>query len=481
MKGNIIITFLLFLCADPCWGQSEKLPILMQNAIDGDAKSQYVLATYYYNGNKQYTQNYLEAIKWLKKSAEQNYSKAQDLLGYCYWSGKGVEQNYKNAVYWYKRAADLNNANAQRNLAVCYANGQGVPKDMVLALSWYKKSAENGNMDSQFTYAKHLLTGKYIVQDSLQACFWLFYSAKGGNDFFHPREDCNQNASNCLKEIADNRNSSITAYAKYYYGKLCNVFDEYFEAEKYLYNAYDLGCFDAALELGYMYYGCDYGGGSIRTNTSSDVSVKKDRENTELSAEVQFRNRPHKYENDNAEYWFNKAIFRELDDKGILYWHLCNIYTEDKDYKKAAKSLEHFFAAGHYFNGPCEDYLRLADLYLLSDYKADNAFEIYKERFDAIKNNLDSDLNDSTFYDWIVCGLGKCYYIGKGVSRSYEIAVKYFKMAADNNDPEGLQLLSKCYRFGRGVQKNISMAEALLKRAESLEDPTALRIHFLLE
>jgi len=448
----------------------------MQKALSGDVESQYNLAINY-NGNAQYE----EAVKWMTKAAEQGHSKAQDAIGFFYWSGQGVNQNYTKAVYWYTQAANQDNANAQRNLAICYENGQGVSKDMIKAVYWYKKSAANGNIDSQFSYAKQLLNGKYVQKDSIEACFWLFYSARGGNDFYRLKEKCNQNAATLLKKLADSETSSIIANAKYYQGKLCVVFDEYFDAEKYLYDSYQLGCYDAAPELGYLYYRCDHGGGALRTNTSDDLRLKEYNKEQDTTAEGRFRNRNHRYENDNAEYWFNEAFFRKLEDTDMLNWHLCNIYTNNGDYKRAAISLERFFATGNYFNGPCEDYLRLADLYILSDYKTNRAFEIYKERYDAIETNADNVLNDNTWYDWIVCGLGKCYYMGKGVSQSYEIAAKYFKIAADNNDPEGMQLLSRCYRFGRGVPRNLTLAESLMKKSESLEDPTALRIRSLLE
>ena len=481
MRNTVILIIMFLYSMIICNVKAENISDIMQNANAGDAKSQYILATHYYNGSNYLEQNYNEAVKWLIKSAEQGYSKAQDVLGFCYWSGKGTNQDFVKAVYWYQKAANQDNANAQRNLAVCYKNGQGVSKDMKCAVDWFKKSAENGNIDSQLAYANQLLSGRYIPKDSVEACFWLYYSARGGNDYHHPKEECNQKAADLLKSMADNENSAIIAYAKYYHGKLCNVFDNYFEAEKYLYESYQLGCYDAAPELGYIYYNCDHAGGAIRTNTSDDVLIQKSRLNNQTEAEVTFRNRVHKYENDNAEYWFNEAFFRKLKDTDMLNWHLCNIYANNGDYKSAAISLERFFATGNYFNGPCEDYLRLADLYILSNYKVSRAFDIYKERYDAIETNANSDLNDNTWYDWIVCGLGKCYYMGVGVNRSYETAVKYFKMAADNDDPEAMQFLSRCYRFGRGVGRNTAMAESLLKKAESMDDPTALRIRSLLE
>lgn len=481
MRNSAVIIFMILYSAIVCNIQAENISDLMKDANAGDAKSQYIIATHYYNGSNNFEQDYSEAVKWLTKSAEQGYSKAQDVLGFCYWSGKGTNQDFIKAVYWYRQAANQDNANAQRNLAVCYQNGQGVSKDMKCAVNWFKKSAENGNIDSQLTYAKQLLSGKYIPKDSIEACFWLYYSARGGNDYVHSKEECNQKAADLLKTMADSEHSSIIAYAKFYQGKLCNVFDNYFDAEKYLYESYQLGCYDAAPELGYIYYSCDHAGGAIRTNTSDDVLIKKSRLKDQSEAKIQFRNRNHRYENDNAEYWFNESFFRKLDDIDMLNWHLCNIYANNGDYKNAAISLERFFATGNYFNGPCEDYLRLADLYLLSNYKSNKAFEIYQKRFDAINTNADSELNDNTWYEWILCGIGKCYYKGAGVEQSYEKAVKYFKEAADNNDPEGMQLLSRCYRFGRGVKKDLSIAESLMRKAESLEDPTALRIRGLLE
>ena len=59
---------------------------------------------------------------------------AQYSLGVCYADGRGVAKDYVEAVKWYRKAAEQNHAGAQYNLGVCYANGQGVAKDYVESL-----------------------------------------------------------------------------------------------------------------------------------------------------------------------------------------------------------------------------------------------------------------------------------------------------------------------------------------------------------
>jgi TPR repeat protein len=52
------------------------------------------------------------------------------LLGTC-MRGHGVPQDYVEAVKWFRRAAEQGFADAQDSLARMYVQGQGVPKDYV--------------------------------------------------------------------------------------------------------------------------------------------------------------------------------------------------------------------------------------------------------------------------------------------------------------------------------------------------------------
>ena len=69
------------------------------------------------------TKDQVEAVKWYRKAAEQNYAKAQHNLGFCYAHGEGVVKDQVEAVKWYRKAAEQNLAEAQRTLGIYYDNG----------------------------------------------------------------------------------------------------------------------------------------------------------------------------------------------------------------------------------------------------------------------------------------------------------------------------------------------------------------------
>jgi hypothetical protein len=85
-----------------------------------------------------------EAVKWLRKAADQGYAKAQLNLGVMYANGEGVPEDDKEAVKWYRMAAEQGDADAQFSLAGMYAKGEGVPEDFVEAYKWCNLAAAQG-------------------------------------------------------------------------------------------------------------------------------------------------------------------------------------------------------------------------------------------------------------------------------------------------------------------------------------------------
>lgn len=65
----------------------DEIAILQERANQGNAESQFDLGLIYYNGDV-VKQDYSQALLWIKKSVEQEFSKAQFLLGLIY--GEGV-------------------------------------------------------------------------------------------------------------------------------------------------------------------------------------------------------------------------------------------------------------------------------------------------------------------------------------------------------------------------------------------------------
>ena len=78
---------------------------LVKKAEAGDAKAQWRLGVFCYNGDG-VTQDYKEAVKWWTRSAEQGHAEAQNSLAACYYGGKGVIQDYKEAVKWCMKSAE---------------------------------------------------------------------------------------------------------------------------------------------------------------------------------------------------------------------------------------------------------------------------------------------------------------------------------------------------------------------------------------
>jgi TPR repeat protein len=61
-----------------------------------------------------------------------------------YSNGLGVPQDYKEAVRLYRLSAEQGDAKAQSNLGNNYALGEGVPQDYVSAHMWFNLSSSQG-------------------------------------------------------------------------------------------------------------------------------------------------------------------------------------------------------------------------------------------------------------------------------------------------------------------------------------------------
>jgi uncharacterized protein len=58
-----------------------------------------------------------------------------------YSNGHSVAQDYVIAMFWYRKAAEQGEAAAQFSLGQMYSDGHGVPQDYVQAYMWYYLAA----------------------------------------------------------------------------------------------------------------------------------------------------------------------------------------------------------------------------------------------------------------------------------------------------------------------------------------------------
>jgi len=127
-----------------CYQNSWGVKNCQEEAENGDAKAQYVLAIIYHDGLG-ITKDLKKAVKWFKKSAEQGNAVSQTRLGKKYEDGSGVKRDYGESLRWYRKAAEQGLGLAQHSLGKMYENGKGVLKDDVKAFMFYSVAAKNGH------------------------------------------------------------------------------------------------------------------------------------------------------------------------------------------------------------------------------------------------------------------------------------------------------------------------------------------------
>ena len=86
-------------------------------------------------------QDFPEAVRWFRLSADQGDAHGQFNLGDCYRLGHGVAQNYVEAARWFRLAAEQGDPDAQYYLGTLYDAGQGVPQDAMTAYMWLNLAA----------------------------------------------------------------------------------------------------------------------------------------------------------------------------------------------------------------------------------------------------------------------------------------------------------------------------------------------------
>lgn len=92
--------------------------LTMNDALAGDAKAQYKICNFYYDG-KGVEKSYEKAFEWCYKAAKLHYPSAQATVGFMYSMGEGIKKNSAEARNWYRKAVQLGNATAFIILAIC--------------------------------------------------------------------------------------------------------------------------------------------------------------------------------------------------------------------------------------------------------------------------------------------------------------------------------------------------------------------------
>ena len=72
-----------------------------------------------------------------------------------------------------------------------------------------------------------------------------------------------------------------------------------------------------------------------------------------------------------------------------------------------------------------------------------------------------------------IAKIGDCYYYGRGVDKSYEKAVEYYRIGADKGNAYAQYSLGYCYEQGQGVKSNRYRAIDWYKKAAAQGNESA--------
>jgi len=84
-------------------------------------------------------------IKWMKLAADHGSVFAMSNLGFIYMDSPDVPQDYAESAKWMRLAADRGDSFSQTALGHMYEEGLGVPRSNEEAVKWYRLAAEQGH------------------------------------------------------------------------------------------------------------------------------------------------------------------------------------------------------------------------------------------------------------------------------------------------------------------------------------------------
>lgn len=434
---HFIITILILL--SPCL-HAQNQPTFEQalhDAQNGDPDASFWLGSSYMNGEG-VTCNYTEAIKWLKKAADNKMPLAYNQLGHCYYR----LENYQEAIVWYKKAIDDMYFYSNRTLSntTCCLLGSCYYhlKNYQEAIIWLKKAIENGDTDSYFWLGRC-----YSVQQNYQeAIIWYKKAVENGDTNLYGylgecyfQQQNYQEAITWLKKAATNGDMRVCGYIGTSYMNSKN----YREAILWLKKALDNGDTHAYLGLSKCYF------------------------------EQQNYQEAYKCAKIAVDNGIESASFL----MGIMLYYGHGV---QQDYNQAFKWLK--MAAGY---GAYNAYDILASMYAFGQGTAQNPTEAFKCAKIAADNGIITsyfkvgtmysngegvEQNDQEAYKWIkkaaeakdpysYGALGIMYYQGIGTAIDLKEAYRIAKIGAEYEDPEAMALLARMYREGKGVSKSI--------------------------
>lgn len=398
--------------------------------------------------------DYAKAMEWYLKAAEKGNSRAMNNIGFAYSRGAGVTKNETKALEWYLKAAAKGNEVSMENVGINYYYGQGTDVNYAKAMEWYKKAAEKGNSNAMFRVGEMYKEGVGVTQDFSQAYEWYLKAAEKGDadaqfaigDLyrFGHLEGGWPKVIEWFQLAAENDHATAT----YLLGNFCyngSVVQQNFDfAFQFYHRAAELGSVGGYNGLGNCYYN---GYGVEKDPTEAAKYYQVAAENGDAAAQTQLgylylngEGVPKDYQQ--ALHWSSQAAEQghvaALVNTGIIYGEG---YGVPVDYTKAITYIE---AAATLATGESQE------RYMQSVFK-------YAKK-SAEAGNADG-----------MCWLADCYALGYGVEQESDLALAWYRQAADKGYARAMGAVGAFYQDNN---RDLKAALDWLKKAERAGDTT---------
>ncbi len=159
---------------------SEGSPAHEENDLIIDPTAQTNMGNLYKNGNG-VAKDYVKAVHWYRKAANQGFAGAQNNLAVMYEQGLGVPKNISEAAKWFRKAAEQSNAYAQHSIGKLYLDGEGVPKNLDEAAKWINRAAEQSHHNAFRDMGVLYWNGLGVSQNNIRAYMWWKIGALHGD------------------------------------------------------------------------------------------------------------------------------------------------------------------------------------------------------------------------------------------------------------------------------------------------------------
>lgn len=409
--------------------------LYLMAADKGNAIAQNHLGVLYKEGQG-VAQSDSEAIKWFRKSAENNYEGGQFNLGLMYEEGRGVVQNDTEAAKWYLKAAEKGLAEAQLALVKMYHDGRGVPQSEAEEIKWLTRAAKQRNAQAQCALGVKYEHGKGVEQN---------YSI----------------ALKCYELAAAQGSATAQCFIGMMYENGKGVKKDDAEAVKWYQKSAGQGNNAAQWALGKMY---EEGRGVEQSYTEAlrwySISAGQGFNYAQNSLGVMYANGIGVEKNGSeAAKWFLKAAEQGYAiaqrNLGLLYEKGDGLEPSDTEaakwYIKAAEL------------GDSDAQMALGKMY-------EEGRGVEQDTAEAIK--LFQKAAEQGHTD-AQCKLGVMYYNNIGVPQNYSEARKWFQKAAEQGSSNAQLNLGIMYENGKGVVQNDSIAAIWYLKAAEQGDAAA--------